>query len=77
MKIRFCGYNVIHCAHSHCFMNWLNQLLQAGTELNHSRHQRARQARQVLIKTFTLRSIQIVYSAHCLCHITKIPRIFK
>lgn len=76
MKIRFRGYNVIHCAHSRCFMNWLNQLLQAGTELNHSR-QRARQARQVLIKTFALRSIQIVYSAHCLHHVTKILCIFK
>lgn len=77
MKIRFRGYNVIHCAHSCCFMNWLNQLLQAATELNHSGHQRARRARQVLIKTFALRSIKIVYSAHCLHRLTKSLCIFK
>lgn len=77
MKIRFRGYNAIHCVHSRCFMNWLNQLLQAGTERNHSGHQRARRARQVPIKTFALRPIQIVYSVHCLHRITKILCIFK
>lgn len=61
MKIRSHGYDVIHCALFYCFMNWLNHLLRSSIQQNHPTPQRARQA---LMKTFALRQIQIVCSAH-------------